>query len=97
MFDEILRLPNVQKAALADRLSDGRVRCGLCERRCVTRSGQRGFCRTRMNIGGELYILVYGDLSSVAANPIEKKPFFHFWPGSYALTVGTWGCNFTCP
>ena len=88
---------NVQKAALVDRLSDGRVRCGLCSRRCVTRSGQRGFCKTRMNIGGELYTLVYGDLSSVAANPIEKKPFFHFWPGSYALTVGTWGCNFTCP
>lgn len=50
-----------------------------------------------MNIGGELYTLVYGDLSSISANPIEKKPFFHFWPGSQALTVGTWGCNFTCP
>ena len=88
---------NVLRVALADRLSDGRVRCGLCSRRCVTRSGQRGFCKTRMNIGGELYTLAYGDLSSVEANPIEKKPFFHFWPGSYALTVGTWGCNFTCP
>ena len=50
-----------------------------------------------MNIDGDLYTLVYGDLSSISANPIEKKPFFHFWPGSYALTVGTWGCNFTCP
>jgi pyruvate formate lyase activating enzyme len=50
-----------------------------------------------MNIGGELYTLVYGDLSFLEANPIEKKPFFHFWPGSMALTVGTWGCNFTCP
>ncbi|MGA3296061.1 MAG: radical SAM protein [Candidatus Bathyarchaeia archaeon] len=97
MFDEILTQHNVLRAALADRLSDGRVRCGLCSRRCVTRSGQRGFCKTRMNIGGELYTLVYGDLSSVEANPIEKKLFFHFWPGSKALTVGTWGCNFTCP
>jgi pyruvate formate lyase activating enzyme len=50
-----------------------------------------------MNIDGKLRTLVYGDLSSISANPIEKKPFFHFWPGSYALTVGTWGCNFACP
>ena len=95
--DKILSLPNVRKGILAERLSDGRVRCGLCARGCVTRSGQRGFCKTRMNIDGDLYTLVYGDLSSISANPIEKKPFFHFWPGSYALTVGTWGCNFTCP
>ena len=97
MFGEILRQPNVQRVALAERLSGGRVRCGLCSRGCVTRTGQRGFCKTRMNIEGELYTLVYGDLSSVEANPIEKKPFYHFWPGSNALTVGTWGCNLTCP
>ena len=97
MSEKILGLPNVRKAILTEGLSDGRVRCGLCARRCVTHSGQRGFCRTRMNIEGQIYTLVYGDLSSISANPIEKKPFFHFWPGSYALTVGTWGCNFTCP
>jgi pyruvate formate lyase activating enzyme len=50
-----------------------------------------------MNIQGQLYTLVYGDVSSLAANPIEKKPFFHFWPGSYAFTIGTWSCNFLCP
>jgi pyruvate formate lyase activating enzyme len=50
-----------------------------------------------MNVGGKLYTLVYGDISSMSANPIEKKPFFHFWPGSWALTIGTWSCNFTCP
>jgi len=50
-----------------------------------------------MNIEGKLYTLVYGDISSISANPIEKKPFFHFWPGSWALTIGTWSCNFTCP
>ena len=78
MFGEILRQPNVQRVALAEQLSGGRVRCGLCSRECVTRTGQRGFCKTRMNIEGELYTLVYGDLSSVEANPIEKKPFYHF-------------------
>lgn len=73
------------------------VRCGLCERRCLIAEDQLGFCRTRRNIRGQLHTLVYGDVASVSANPIEKKPFFHFYPGTNALTVGTWSCNFTCP
>jgi pyruvate formate lyase activating enzyme len=64
--EDILRLPNVREAILAERLSEGRVRCGLCTRRCITPSGQRGFCRTRMNIDGDLSTLVYGDLSSIS-------------------------------
>lgn len=95
--EKLLGLPNVQESRLHD-LADGRkVQCKVCERRCMIQLGKVGFCRTRMNIGGNLYTLVYGDISSIEANPIEKKPFFHFWPGSYALTIGTWGCNFTCP
>ncbi|MEM2094958.1 MAG: AmmeMemoRadiSam system radical SAM enzyme [Candidatus Bathyarchaeia archaeon] len=93
----LLSYPNVKEALLYSRLSDDRVQCGVCERRCIVPLGQVGFCKTRMNIEGKLYTLVYGDVSSMSANPIEKKPFFHFWPGSYALTIGTWGCNFTCP
>ena len=89
--------PTVRKSRLYEKLTNGRVRCGTCERRCVLQVGQDGFCKTRRNIDGDLFTLVYGDVSSVSANPIEKKPFFHFWPGSYALTVGTWSCNFLCP
>ena len=89
--------PTVREALLYERLRGDKVRCGLCERRCVIQQGKRGFCGTRMNIDGRLYTLVYGDISSLSANPIEKKPFFHFWPGSYAITIGTWSCNFTCP
>jgi len=89
--------PTVREALLYEKLRDGKVRCLTCERRCVIRPGQKGFCGTRENRGGVLYTLVYGDISSLSANPIEKKPFFHFWPGSLALTVGTWSCNFTCP
>jgi len=89
--------PSVKEALLYEKLSDDRVRCGTCERRCVVSPGERGFCKTRQNVDGKLYTLVYGDLSSVSVNPIEKKPFFHFWPGSHALTVGSWSCNFTCP
>jgi len=88
--------PCVREALLYQKL-DGTVRCRTCERFCEIEPGQLGFCRTRKNVGGKLYTLEYGDISSISANPIEKKPFFHFWPGSYALTVGSWSCNFTCP
>jgi len=87
----------VREALLYERLDGARVRCRVCERRCLIPPDQLGFCRTRKNIGGRLHTLVYGDISSISANPIEKKPFYHFWPGSKALTVGSWSCNFTCP
>lgn len=87
----------IRRSRLFEKLADGSVRCGTCERRCAIGVGQVGFCKTRRNIDGDLFTLVYGDVSSISANPIEKKPFFHFWPGSYAMTIGTWSCNFLCP
>jgi pyruvate formate lyase activating enzyme len=92
----LLSYPNVHEAVLYQTLPNKKVECGTCERRCVIAEDQLGFCKTRQNIDGRLYTLVYGDISTSSANPIEKKPFFHFWPGSYALTIGTWSCNFTC-
>ena len=92
-----MKQPTVREASLYERLGEGKVRCGVCERRCVVRPGELGFCRTRKNTDGRFYTLIYGDISSISANPIEKKPFYHFWPGSRALTVGSWSCNFTCP
>lgn len=77
--------------------SEKGVVCETCERKCNLQEGQRGLCKTRKNIGGEIYTLVYGNISSISLNPIEKKPFYHFYPGTYAMTVGTWGCNFLCP
>jgi pyruvate formate lyase activating enzyme len=74
-----------------------RVRCGVCEKRCEIALGKRGFCGTRENRAGKLYTLVYGDISALESRPIEIKPFFHFYPGSSALTFSTWGCNFRCP
>lgn len=61
------------------------------------KDGETGFCKTKKNQGGKLWTLVYDEISSLSLNPIEKKPFFHFYPGSFALTAGTWSCNFTCP
>ncbi|RLB04598.1 MAG: AmmeMemoRadiSam system radical SAM enzyme [Deltaproteobacteria bacterium] len=93
----LTNLPTVKEAILYESLKDGRVRCGLCERRCLIPPGESGFCQTRLNIEGRLYTLVYGDLSALESRPIEIKPFFHFHPGSSALTFSTWSCNFTCP
>ena len=87
----------MEKEALLFENLDGRVRCCACERRCELLPDALGFCKTRRNVGGRLYTLVYGEISSISANPIEKKPLFHFHPGSKALTIGTWSCNFTCP
>ena len=73
------------------------VRCLTCERHCVLGEAQQGWCRTRENRDGQLVTLTYGNVSSLSANPIEKKPLFHFYPGSVALTEGSWSCNFDCP
>jgi pyruvate formate lyase activating enzyme len=56
-----------------------------------------GWCQTRYNRGGTLFTKIYGSVSSLSVNPIEKKPLYHFYPGSQALTVGSWSCNFGCP
>lgn len=88
--------PTVKEALFYEKLGDKKVRCLLCERRCEIAEGNVGFCRTRRNSGGKLYTLVYGDISAVESRPIEIKPFFHYWPGSTALTFSTWSCNFDC-
>mgnify|MGYP005837779915 CR=1 FL=1 len=83
------------EALLYEKL-DGRVRCNLCQRRCLIRPGQKGYCKVRVNQDGTLYTLVYGLASSVAVDPIEKKPLFHFYPSSQVFSLGTFGCNFRC-
>jgi len=93
---KLLQYPTVHEALLYEKLPDDKVRCSLCERRCLILPGQKGFCKTRTNIEGRLYTLVYGDLSAIESRPIEIKPFFHYWPGSTALTFSTWSCNFDC-
>ena len=72
------------------------VKCQLCPKECVISEGQRGDCRVRENRGGKLYTMVYGNACSVNVDPIEKKPFYHFLPGSLAFSVATAGCNLHC-
>ena len=78
--------------------ADGRIiRCLTCERRCEIAPGGLGWCQTRAHQDGTLMTLIYGAVSSLSASPIEKKPFYHFHPGTRALTSGSWSCNFGCP
>ena len=81
-----------------DRFDHGKgiVKCMLCARGCVVHEGERGECRARMNVNGELRSLVYGRPISVHVDPIEKKPFYHFLPGSAAFSLATAGCPLRC-
>ncbi|HEX7491160.1 MAG TPA: AmmeMemoRadiSam system radical SAM enzyme [Candidatus Limnocylindrales bacterium] len=92
--------PNIRQALLGepfdDPLAPGSVRCNACAHRCVLRPSRIGICGVRQNRGGWLYTLAYGQIVAAKAEPIEKKPFYHFMPGSYAYSVGTQGCNFHC-
>lgn len=73
-----------------------KVVCLLCPHNCVIREGKRGSCGVRENRGGKLFTLVYGSVSSMAVDPIEKKPLFHFYPGSCIFSISTVGCNLHC-
>ena len=86
----------MREAALYEKLPGGAVRCLVCQWRCVIKPGKAGVCGVRRNRDGILEDLVYGLASSIAPDPIEKKPLFHFHPGTLVFSLGTWGCNFRC-
>jgi pyruvate formate lyase activating enzyme len=87
----------MKKAMLYETLSENRVRCHLCAHRCVMPEEKLGVCQVRKNVGGVLYTLVYGRTISQNVDPVEKKPLYHFYPGSKAYSIATPGCNFRCP
>ena len=84
------------EAMLYEKRDDGSCDCLLCAHRCHIAEGKRGVCRVRENRSGTLYSLVYGMLISANADPIEKKPLYHFLPGTRSLSIATAGCNFHC-
>lgn len=83
-------------ARLYKKLANKSVRCSLCSHRCLIAPGKRGVCFVRENRDGTLYSLVYGLAIAANADPIEKKPLFHFQPGSLSFSIATAGCNFRC-
>ncbi|MBF8276867.1 MAG: pflA [Candidatus Brocadiaceae bacterium] len=86
----------MKEAMFFSKLDDTKVQCNLCRHRCIIENGKKGICRVRENRDGTLYSLVYRKLISENIDPIEKKPFFHFHPGSTAFSIATVGCNFRC-
>lgn len=86
----------LHEGLLYQKLKNKTVRCGVCQRRCLIKEGQLGFCKTRVNKDGKLYTTIYSLVSSVNVDPIEKKPVFHYKPGSLCFSLGTYGCNFRC-
>ena len=71
--------------------------CEICPRHCSLEVGEIGFCRARKNFGDKIFPINYGEITSIALDPIEKKPLYHFYPGSFILSVGSFGCNLNCP
>ncbi len=83
-------------AKLWDGLEGGKVECTACARRCRIPEGSKGFCFVRQNHNGKLYLVNYGKIDAMQVDPIEKKPFNHFMPGSYVFGIGTSSCNWGC-
>lgn len=86
----------MKEAVLYEKLGDKKVKCGLCNHRCIIDDGKRGICGVRGNKNGKLYSLVYGRIIAEHIDPIEKKPLYYFMPGSFSLSIAAIGCNFKC-
>lgn len=87
---------SLKLASFFDSVDNNYVKCNLCPNRCLLAPEQTGLCKARKNIGGKLYSLVYGKVAAVHNDPIEKKPLYHFLPGSTAYSIATTGCNMSC-
>ncbi|HIH22655.1 TPA: hypothetical protein HA238_02920, partial [Candidatus Micrarchaeota archaeon] len=88
------KTPNTKM--LARKSSDGTITCLACARYCKIPDNQAGFCGVRANDNGKLTLSVYGKPCAVWIDPVEKKPLFHFLPGSKSYSIGTFGCDFLC-
>jgi len=86
----------MHEALLYKKLSGKKLQCQACNHHCIIQEGRRGICGVRENQKGKLYSLVYGKIIAEHIDPIEKKPLYHFMPGSFSLSIATVGCNFRC-
>lgn len=86
----------MKEAFLYQRLDNNSIRCNLCAQRCVIHDGKAGICKVRANINGILYSKVYGQTIAQHVDPVEKKPLYHYYPGSKVYSFATPGCNFRC-
>ena len=86
----------MKEALYYEKLESGKVKCLLCPKGCLILKDKTGVCGVRENIDGKLFSLVYNKPVAVHVDPIEKKPLYHFFPGSRILSIGTYGCNLDC-
>lgn len=86
----------MKKGEFFTELENSRIKCRLCPRKCVISSGEKGFCKVRGNTEGEGETYNYGLVSALNLDPIEKKPLYHFYPGTKVLSIGSYGCNLKC-
>lgn len=86
----------MHEAMLYEKTRGDSVHCFLCAHHCGIRSGEYGFCGVRQNVDGVLYSVTYGEIIAKHVDPVEKKPLYHFHPGTYAYSVAAIGCNFHC-
>jgi len=83
----------MHKALRYENIGENKVKCSLCGHRCVINEGHSGICGVRVNKNGTLYASTYGKITAEAIDPIEKKPLFHFLPGSDVYSLGGVGCS----
>ena len=93
---ERTKTESLYEAMYYESLPGKMVRCNLCPNRCILSPGQIGICKARKNIDGKLYSIVYGKVAAVHLDPIEKKPLYHFLPGTKTYSIATTGCNLRC-
>lgn len=86
----------MKEALLYQKIEENKVQCNLCAHRCIIRPGKQGICKIRKNINGSLFTQVYGRAIAEHVDPVEKKPLYHFYPGTKAYSFATPGCNFHC-
>ena len=86
----------MHNASYFEKSEDGKVKCKLCPHECLIRESKAGICKVRKNMNGELYALTYEKVSGLNFDPIEKKPLYHFYPGSVIFSIGSFGCNLQC-
>ena len=84
------------KSILYENLTRDRVQCNICNHNCIIDLDSYGLCKTRLNKGGTLYSIIYGQLSAMSVDPIEKKPFYHYHPNTLAYSIGGFSCNMSC-
>ncbi|MBN1850517.1 MAG: radical SAM protein, partial [Deltaproteobacteria bacterium] len=85
-----------KEAMLYETMEDKKVHCFLCRHHCKIVDSRFGFCNVRQNIDGRLYTHAYGEVVAAHVDPIEKKPLYHFLPGTFSFSIAAKGCNFRC-